>query len=358
MARWDTPTKAVGFKHSVYAALIMAENTTEGLFEIPTCDSCDKPAVVEQAYSGRILCGKHLAKSVRKKISKELRMQLKLKRGEHTTILVAVSGGKDSAVLLHSLVDLLGERRDVTIVAGTVDEGIEGYRPPSIDCAKELSERLGIQHETVTYPELSFIEMDEVVQRLPQATAKDSNAPRMACAYCGVFRRQGINHLAERVNADVIALGHNLDDMAQTVLMNVSNGDLERTLRLAPHTSTPVDGLSPRIVPLRWVPEQEIHLYALHKDLPIHHEECPNAKGALRWRHREMVATMEADVPGTRHGLVRMADQVKALRDQVVDLGGGDTRPAPPKPCERCGSMTSGQQCKACDMRDLLSIDE
>ena len=148
MARWDTPTKAVGFKHSVYAALIMAENTTEGLFEIPTCDSCDKPAVVEQAYSGRILCGKHLAKSVRKKISKELRMQLKLKRGEHTTILVAVSGGKDSAVLLHSLVDLLGERRDVTIVAGTVDEGIEGYRPPSIDCAKELSERLGIQHET------------------------------------------------------------------------------------------------------------------------------------------------------------------------------------------------------------------
>ncbi|MBQ70883.1 MAG: hypothetical protein CMA65_05270, partial [Euryarchaeota archaeon] len=219
----------------------MAENTPEGLFEIPTCDSCDKPAVVEQAYSGRILCGKHLAKSVRKKISKELRMQLKLKRGEHTTILVAVSGGKDSAVLLHSLVDLLGERRDVTIVAGTVDEGIEGYRPPSIDCAKELSERLGIQHETVTYPELSFIEMDEVVKRLPQATAKDSNAPRMACAYCGVFRRQGINHLAERVNADVIALGHNLDDMAQTVLMNVSNGDLERTLRLAPHTSTPVD---------------------------------------------------------------------------------------------------------------------
>jgi uncharacterized protein (TIGR00269 family) len=180
----------------------------------------------------------------------------------------------------------------------------------------------------------------------------------MACSYCGVFRRQGINHLAEKVGADVIALGHNLDDMAQTVLMNMANADIERTLRLAPHTATPVDGLAPRIVPLRWVPEQEIHLYALHKELPMHHEECPNARGALRWRHREMVAHMEADVPGTRHGLVRMADQIKGLRDQIVALGGEGQRPAPPTPCPRCGSPSSGAQCKACDMRDLLGVGE
>ncbi|MEK9651144.1 MAG: TIGR00269 family protein [Poseidonia sp.] len=327
-------------------------------FALPQCDSCDKPAVVEQAYSGRILCGKHLAKSVRKKISKELRLQLPLEKGSHTTILVAVSGGKDSAVLLDVLVDLLGKRPDVTIVAGTVDEGIEGYRPPSITCAASLCKRLGVEHHVVTYPELSFLEMDEVVQRLPMVIEKDNDAPRMACSYCGVFRRQGINHLANKVGADVIALGHNLDDMAQTVLMNMANADIERTLRLAPHTTTPVDGLAPRIVPLRWVPEQEVHLYALHRALPLHHEECPNARGALRWRHREMVARMEDDVPGTRHGLVRMADQIKHLRDQVVNLGGGETRPAPPQPCPRCGSPSSSAQCKACDMRDLLGVKD
>ena len=48
----------------------------------------------------------------------------------------------------------------------------------------------------------------------------------------------------------MIALGHNLDDMAQTIMMNMQNGDLERTLRLAPHTSTPLEGMVPRIVPL------------------------------------------------------------------------------------------------------------
>ena len=336
----------------------MARSRAEQPFTVPVCDSCDKPALVEQAYSGRVLCGKHLAKSVRKKISKELRMQLPLKKGEHTTVLVAVSGGKDSAVLLDAIVDLIGKRMDVTIVAGTVDEGIEGYRPPSIECAASLCDRLGVEHHVVTYPELSFLEMDEVVQRLPTVVEKDKDAPRMACSYCGVFRRQGINHLAERVGADVIALGHNLDDMAQTVLMNMANADLERTLRLAPHTATPVDGLAPRIVPLRWVPEQEIHLYALHRDLPMHHEECPNARGALRWRHREMVAHMEADVPGTRHGLVRMADQIKSLRDQVVRLGGENQRPAAPTPCPRCGAPSSGVQCKACDMRDLLGVEQ
>ena len=217
--------------------------STGALFTVPRCDACDKPAVVEQAYSGRILCGKHLAKSVRKKISKELRLQLPLVKGEHTTILVAVSGGKDSAVLLDAIVDLVGQRRDVTIVAGTVDEGIEGYRPPSIECAASLCERLGVEHHVVNYPELSFIEMDEVVKRLPMVMAKDNDAPRMACSYCGVFRRQGINHLAAKVGADVIALGHNLDDMAQTVLMNMANADIERTLRLAPTLPLPLTGL-------------------------------------------------------------------------------------------------------------------
>ena len=58
------------------------------------------------------------------------------------------------------------------------------------------------------YPELSFIEMVEVVQRLPMVIEKDNDAPRMACSYCGVFRRQGINHPAQRLGADVIAWAH------------------------------------------------------------------------------------------------------------------------------------------------------
>lgn len=352
----DITRRVTTLKKGEASHCVMTEGSSA--FTVPQCDACEHPAVVEQAYSGRILCSKHLAKSVRKKISKELRLQLTLPKGKKTTIFVAISGGKDSAVLLDSLVDLLGENPDVRIVAGTVDEGIEGYRPPSIICAQELCDRLGVEYIRVSYPELSFHEMDEVVRRLPIVVKKNSSAPRLACSYCGVFRRQGINHLAASVGADVIALGHNLDDMAQTVMMNMSNGDLERTLRLAPHAASLVEGLAPRIVPLRWVPEQEVHLYALHRELPLHHEECPNAKGALRWRHRELVAQMEADTPGTRHSLLHMADQIKGLRDEIEQLGGRKNPPAAAKSCPTCGNVTSGEQCKACDMRDLLRSEE
>ena len=44
------------------------------------------------------MCAHHLSDSIRKKVSKALREQLHLPKGKHTTILVAISGGKDSAV--------------------------------------------------------------------------------------------------------------------------------------------------------------------------------------------------------------------------------------------------------------------
>ena len=65
-----------------------------------------------------------------------------------------------------------------------------------------------------------------------------------------------------------------------------------------------------------------------------------------------MVAQMEADSPGTRHGLLRMADNIKALRNKGPEDG---SSLKPPTPCPECGAMTSGSQCKACDFRALLN---
>jgi len=317
-------------------------------FEVPACSVCRAPAVVTQAYSGQSLCERHLDRSVRKKVGRELRKQLNI--DGPTTVLVAISGGKDSAVLLSMLVDLIGSRPDVRIVAGCVDEGIEGYRPPSIEAAAQLCEMLDVEFITTSFGDQEFLAMDEVTSSLNSILDRHPEAPRLPCSYCGVFRRQGINALVEMVDADVVALGHNLDDMAQTVLMNLTAGEVERSRRLAPHTDRPAEGLAPRIVPLRWIPEQEVHLVALHRGLPIHNEVCPNAEGALRWRMRDVVATLEEDRPGTRHGLVRSLDAIRAMTPPEE----ADAQPI--RACERCGSVSSRSVCKACEMRDLVGV--
>ncbi|MEC9458221.1 MAG: hypothetical protein VYD27_04565, partial [Candidatus Thermoplasmatota archaeon] len=73
----------------------------EGL-AVESCSRCRSDALVHQVYSGQHLCGKHLSASIRKRTSKELRVQLDLPKdatsdeGEPFRILVAVSGGKDS----------------------------------------------------------------------------------------------------------------------------------------------------------------------------------------------------------------------------------------------------------------------
>ena len=257
-------------------------------------------------------------------MSKDLRSQLVLPKnanhedGRPFTILACVSGGKDSAVLLDMLVDIIGKRRDVKIIAGCVDEGIDGYRSPSLECARELAESLSIEFVTLSYEEMGYERMDEVVQRMPIiANNHDEAKGMMPCSYCGVFRRQSLNALAEKVQADVMALGHNLDDMAQSILMNLQKGEIERSVRLAPHTDTPIEGLAPRIVPLRWVPEQEIHAYAFSKGLPIHHGDCPHAPGAMRQQSRAIVASLEAQSPGARHGLLHALEQIRELHREA-----------------------------------------
>ena len=332
--------------------------------EVEACTRCDKPAVVHQLYSGIHLCASHLRTSIRKRVSKALREQVKLPKdairetGEPKRILVGISGGKDSSVLLEMMVELLGPRRDVEIIAGCVDEGIDGYRAPSLECAERLAERFGVRLEHISYPELGFERMDEVVLRMPII---EQNIPEakgmMPCSYCGVFRRQGLNALAERVGADWMALGHNLDDMAQSILMNLQNGDVERTIRLAPHTWDPIEGLVPRIVPLRWIPEQEIHAHALEAGLEFHHGDCPYAPGAFRQRSRALVATMESETPGARHGLLHSMEKMRELQMAAND---GETLSESwaedgMQRCERCGEVSSREICQACTMRDWIS---
>lgn len=293
--------------------------------------SCGKPSVYLARYSGEHLCPEHFCGFVEKRVRREMRKQGPFRKDEH--IAVALSGGKDSVVTLRLLHETLRDNPRIRLTAVTVDEGIAGYRPPSVEVAAAHCREIGVEHVVLSYEETAGVTMDRV------ATHPDRR--HMPCAYCGVLRRRNLNEAARRVGATHLATGHNLDDTAQSILMNHLKGDVDRLARMGPHRAEQVrDGLVPRILPLRLVPEKEVALYAILRGWEFHDGECPYSVEATRGRYRDLLLDLEEKEPGTRHALLAGYDRLAPLLHQDMGQALGA--------CDRCGEATSGDTCRAC----------
>ena len=285
--------------------------------------------MIDQPYAAAHWCAGHFRATVEDRVRRELHHQAP--RFPGGTIVVGLSGGKDSATALALTQRYFHRRPNVRIVAVSVDEGIAGYRPATLSRAGELASRLGIEHRVVRTASELGVSTDEVAGRL---------SGRPPCSYCGVWRRTTLNRTARALGAQLLVLGFNLDDLAQTVLMNFARADLARLGRMAPHRSRQ-PGLVPRIAPLALIPEREVFLYAQLTGLPFDHGECPHAAAAARNVFREAVWRLEEALPGTRQGLLR------AQRGLAPLLAEGPAAGRPGR-CVNCGEPASGLQCRAC----------
>lgn len=302
------------------------------------CSRCGRTAVTYIRYNGSHLCSSHFQEYVERRVKKELRAQIDLDRSK--SIAVAVSGGKDSCVALLLVHDILSERRDVKVSAITVDEGIAGYRPAALEKAKKLSSNLGVEHHVISFLDHVGGTMDHIAGH---------RGDRTPCAYCGVFRRQCMNDKAREIGAQVLATGHNLDDVAQAVLMNFTRGDVERLARMGPHVRVQ-PGLIPRILPLRSIPEKEVYLYALLRGIDFDDSTCPYWEAAMRNEYRDIIDGMEARSPGTKHSILSSYDALRPLLQEKY-----------PQTSLRlcgCGEPSPRGRCMACVMRDELRLKD
>ena len=302
------------------------------------CDKCARQAVIFVRYSGAHLCKEHFSDFVERRVKHEIREQVDLRGGER--LAVAVSGGKDSTVALKLLHGILGMRRDLEMCAVTVDEGIRGYRESSLPVVARMCQRLGIEHRVVSFDAMYGTTMDDIAAR---------SREQSTCSYCGVLRRRAMNSAAREWGATHLATGLNLDDTAQSILMNIARGDVHRLARLGPHSRTQ-PGLIPRIQPLRTIPENESLLYAIVNGLEFHDLECPYAPEALRNSYRAVLAQLEDQFPGTRHSIIKSYDQLRPALESAFE-------PATLSPCA-CGEPTVSGKCKACEMLGSLEMKD
>jgi uncharacterized protein (TIGR00269 family) len=278
------------------------------------------------------LCRDHFIQDFERRVADTVQKNNMVRDGER--IAVAVSGGKDSTALLFCLRRILA-KKDVELVAVTVDEGIAGYRDDTIEAAKAIAQQLGIKQHIVSFRDEYGYSLDEMVP-----------GKRVApCTYCGVFRKSALNRAAKRLGADKVATGHNLDDEAQTIMMNYLKGDIERLMRFRPWRAQ--RGLVPRIKPLREMPEKEIALYCMVNQVFTESRECPYAQLSLRADVRDMMNCLESQFPGTKHSTLQGFEKIVARAQESyaqMDLAA----------CKECGEPCVKVLCKACELLGIL----
>jgi uncharacterized protein (TIGR00269 family) len=299
----------------------------------PRCSVCGEPAVFFERHTNRHLCSAHFIEGVEHRVAETITGRRMIVKGD--SVAVALSGGKDSTALLMILSRVLPSIADVPLVAITVDEGISGYREETIRSADRLVRKLEIEHRHIPFTEMFGDRLDAILK----------GRETRSCSICGILRKKALADGARAAGATKLATGHNLDDEAQSVLMNVLRGDLPR---LARDSSMDTSGrFIPRIKPLMFIAEKEVATYlVLHdawQDLP----ECPYAQHALRREARSMLSTLEYHHPGT---MLRLLES----RQKIGQACAGRVATGPLRPCRQCGDPCSGELCQFCQLRQSL----
>ena len=210
-------------------------------------------------------------------------------------ILVGLSGGKDSWALLDVLASLRKRAPVRFEVHGvTVDPGFPGYRPAAI---AEVCARMEIPHQILAAP------VAATVERRPEITP---------CAMCARLRRGVIYSFARRNGYTKIALGHHLDDLIETLLINQF---FEGRLSTMPLKLRSDDGANQVIRPLGTCEEEDLRRFTWLKGYPIVGCTCPlsdaTALDSRRIQIKALVAGLKESIPEIKFCLLRAMKNVK-----------------------------------------------
>ncbi len=192
-------------------------------------------------------------------------------------ILVAVSGGKDSSILVMLLEEIRKKAPyPFTIEAVLLDQKQPGF---SADRYQQWIESLGISFRILEEDTYSIVK-----EKIPEG--------QTYCSLCSRLRRGILYTYAAKHQFSKIALGHHRDDMNETVLMNMFYSG-----RLAgmPPKLRSEDGKNVVIRPLCYVPEKWLReLSQLHQIPVIPCNLCGSQVGLVRTQMKQLLQSLEA----------------------------------------------------------------
>jgi tRNA 2-thiocytidine biosynthesis protein TtcA len=214
--------------------------------------------------------------------------------GEGDRIMVGSSGGKDSYVLLDVL-DRLRRRAPVRfeLLPVHLDQGIPGHDAGPLE--QWLAEN-GYDYRIIREDTFRI-----VAEKTPEGETR--------CALCSRLRRGILYNTARELECDKIALGHNLDDAIETLLLNLL---FTGSMRSMPPRLVSDDGRNLVIRPLLYADEELIREYARAREFPV--LSCSlyeSGKHLKRARVKEWLTELESIAPGARQSILAAMKNVR-----------------------------------------------
>ena len=238
------------------------------------------------------------------------------------TILVCISGGKDSYAMLSILMAM--QKRapvDFRLIAMNLDQKQPGF---PADVLPAYLSSLGVEHRIVEQDTYSIVK-----EKIPEG--------KTTCSLCSRLRRGVIYRTAKELGANKIALGHHRDDIVHTLFLNLLFGG---KLKGMPPKLLTDDGAHVVIRPLAYCSENDIARYARGMEFPIIPcNLCGSQSNLQRQKIREMMADWDRRYPGRTESVFtamqnivpsHLADNTlfdfKGLHvgDDLDDMDGGD----------------------------------
>lgn len=210
-------------------------------------------------------------------------------------ILVAMSGGKDSYVMLRVL-SLLQRRAPIkfSLVGVNVDQGYRGYRA---DIVEDYLKANGYE---------SHVEPTDIDEAVKNIIGEEGTA----CSLCARLRRGVLYRLAGELKCNKIALGHHMDDILETLMLNLF---FAGELKAMPMKLVSDDQKHTVIRPLGYVREDDIRTYAKLMEFPIIGCMCKHCGDTAMQRQKikALLKDMDAKHPGVKSSMLKALQTVK-----------------------------------------------
>lgn len=244
---------------------------------------------------------KKTLQKIQSKVKKAINDYQLIDNDDH--ILIGLSGGKDSL----ALVELLGERMKIFVPRfklTAVHISVENISYQSdLDYLRDHAAQFGIPfvHHTTKFDDTT-------------------DTRKSTCFLCSWHRRKALFDVAKTLNCNKIALGHHLDDIAETLLLNLvyqgSFGTMPPKLKMDKFDMT-------IIRPLALVTEKEMkemeQIRAYHKQV----KNCPHEKDSSRRDAKNLLTELEKWNPDVRQsiwGRWRISKRNICPKKQTEDL--------------------------------------